>query len=62
MTRTRLLAALIMAPVAIAAMLLLETPWIMALAAVLFLAGLWEWFELAETPVPAPCCWSRTWR
>ncbi|HEY0662494.1 MAG TPA: phosphatidate cytidylyltransferase [Lysobacter sp.] len=48
MTRTRLLAALIMAPVAIAAMLLLETPWIMALAAVLFLAGLWEWFELAE--------------
>lgn len=48
MTRTRLLAALIMAPVAIAAMLLLPTPWIMALAAVLFLAGLWEWFELAE--------------
>ncbi|HEY1141040.1 MAG TPA: phosphatidate cytidylyltransferase [Lysobacter sp.] len=48
MTRTRLLAALIMAPVAIAAILLLSTPWIVALAAVVFLAGLWEWFELAE--------------
>ncbi|MGO0999797.1 phosphatidate cytidylyltransferase [Lysobacter sp. CA196] len=48
MTRTRLLAALVMAPVAIAAILLLSTPWMIALAAVLFLAGLWEWFDLAE--------------
>ncbi|MBU8975037.1 MULTISPECIES: phosphatidate cytidylyltransferase [unclassified Lysobacter] len=48
MTRTRLLAALVMAPVAIAAILLLPTPWMVALAAVLFLAGLWEWFDLAE--------------
>jgi phosphatidate cytidylyltransferase len=48
MTRTRLIAALVMTPVAIAAMLLLPTPWMMALAAVVFLAGLWEWFELAE--------------
>lgn len=48
MTKTRLLAALIMAPVAIAAILLLPTPWIVALTAVVFLAGLWEWFELAE--------------
>jgi phosphatidate cytidylyltransferase len=48
MTRTRLLAALIMAPIAIAAILLLSTPWIVALTAVVFLAGLWEWFELAE--------------
>ena len=48
MTQTRLLAALIMAPVAIAAILLLDTPWIMALSAVVFLMGLWEWFELAE--------------
>ena len=48
MTRTRLLAALIMAPIAIAAILFLSTPWIVALAAVVFLAGLWEWFELAE--------------
>lgn len=48
MTRTRLLAALVMAPVAIAAILLLPTPWMMVLAAMLFLAGLWEWFDLAE--------------
>lgn len=48
MTRTRLLAALVMAPLAIAAILLLPTPWMVALAAVLFLAGLWEWFDLAE--------------
>ncbi|SFK27902.1 phosphatidate cytidylyltransferase [Lysobacter sp. cf310] len=48
MTRTRLLAALVMAPIAIAAILLLPTPWVMALAAVLFLIGLWEWFDLAE--------------
>ena len=48
MTRTRLLAALVMAPLAIAAILLLPTPWMVALAAVLFLAGLWEWFDLAQ--------------
>ena len=48
MTRTRLLAALVMTPIAIAAILLLQTPWVMALAAVLFLIGLWEWFDLAE--------------
>ncbi len=48
MTKTRLLAALIMAPLAIAAILILSTPWVVALTAVLFLAGLWEWFELAE--------------
>ena len=48
MTRTRLLAALFMTPLAIAAVLLLQTPWLVAFAAVLFLAGLWEWFRLAE--------------
>jgi phosphatidate cytidylyltransferase len=48
MTQVRLLAALIMAPVAIAAILMLPTPWMMALAAVVFLIGLWEWFDLAE--------------
>ncbi|MEG3789472.1 phosphatidate cytidylyltransferase [Lysobacter sp. CCNWLW3] len=48
MTRTRLLAALVMTPIAIAAILLLQTPWVMAVAAVLFLIGLWEWFDLAE--------------
>jgi phosphatidate cytidylyltransferase len=48
MTRTRVAAALVLTPIAIAAMLLLPTPWLAALAAVLFLAGLWEWFRLAE--------------
>lgn len=48
MTRTRVLAALVMAPIAIAAILLLPTPWMIMLAAVVFLAGLWEWFDLAE--------------
>jgi phosphatidate cytidylyltransferase len=48
MTRTRLLAALVMAPIAIAAILMLPTPWMIMLAAVVFLAGLWEWFDLAE--------------
>lgn len=48
MTRTRILAALVMAPLAIAAVLLLPTPWLMLVVAILFLAALWEWFALAE--------------
>jgi phosphatidate cytidylyltransferase len=48
MTRTRLLAALFMTPLAIAAVLFLQTPWLVALAAVAFLAALWEWLRLAE--------------
>jgi phosphatidate cytidylyltransferase len=48
MTRTRVIAALILTPVAIAAILLLPTPWLVALAAVVFLVGLWEWFRLAD--------------
>jgi phosphatidate cytidylyltransferase len=48
MTKTRVLAALALTPLAIAAMLWLSQPLLMALAAVLFLAGLWEWFRLAE--------------
>ena len=48
MTRIRILAALVMAPVAIAAVLLLPTPWMMLAAAIVFLAALWEWFGLAE--------------
>jgi phosphatidate cytidylyltransferase len=47
MTRTRIGAALVMAPLAIAAILLLPTPWMMVAAAVVFLAGLWEWFDLS---------------
>ena len=48
MTRTRLLAALFMTPLAIAGVLFLDTPWLVAFGAVLFLMGLWEWFRLAE--------------
>ncbi|MCR6685307.1 phosphatidate cytidylyltransferase [Pseudoxanthomonas sp.] len=48
MTRTRVIAALVMAPTAIAAILLLPTPWLAALAALIVLAGLWEWLKLAE--------------
>ena len=47
MTRIRTIAALVMAPVAIAAILLLPTGWMMVLAAVVLLLGLWEWLELA---------------
>lgn len=52
MTRTRLLAALVMAPLAIAAVLLLSTPWMAALSAAAFLIGLWEWLRLAEIDDP----------
>lgn len=48
MTKTRTLAALVMGPLAILAVLFLPTPWMMVLAAVMFLAGLWEWFRLAD--------------
>lgn len=48
MTRTRLLAALVMTPLAILAILLLPTQWLAVLAAVVFLGGLWEWLRLAE--------------
>jgi phosphatidate cytidylyltransferase len=52
MTRTRLLAALVMAPLTIAAVLLLPTPWMAALSAAAFLIGLWEWLKLAEIDDP----------
>lgn len=48
MTRTRVIAALLMAPAAIAAILLLPTPWLAALGALVMLAGLWEWLKLAD--------------
>lgn len=48
MTKTRLLAALIMAPIAILTVLFAPTPILAALSAVLFLAALWEWLKLAE--------------
>ena len=48
MTKTRLLAALIMAPIAILSVLFMPTPILAALSALLFLAALWEWLKLAE--------------
>lgn len=48
MTKTRLWAALIMAPVAILSVLFVSTPVLAALSALLFLAALWEWLKLAE--------------
>ena len=48
MTKTRVLAALVMAPLAIAAILLLPTQWLALLAAVVFLGGLWEWLRLSD--------------
>ncbi len=48
MTRTRILAALLMAPLAIAAVLLLNTPWMAAVSAIVFLAALWEWLRLTD--------------
>ncbi|MDO5611377.1 MAG: phosphatidate cytidylyltransferase [Pseudomonadota bacterium] len=47
MTKTRVLTALVMGPLAIAAVLFLPTKWMMLLAALFFLGGLWEWFKLA---------------
>lgn len=48
MTRLRTLSALILAPIAIAAILLLSTPWMMVLSAIVFLAVLWEWLRLTD--------------
>ncbi len=54
MTKTRFLAALVMGPLAILAVLFLPTPWMMVLAAALFLGGLWEWFRLAAVEDTLP--------
>ena len=47
MTGLRTLTALIMTPIAIAAVLLLSTPWLTALAAIVVLVALWEWLRLS---------------
>ena len=47
MTKLRTLTALILAPIAIAAVLLLPTQWLTAAAAVVFLVALWEWLRLS---------------
>lgn len=58
MTKTRVIAALIMAPLAICAIVLLPSQWLAALAAVLFLTGLWECSSspASTTACRAPCC------
>lgn len=43
----RVLTALLLLPAAVAAVLLLPSPWFMALAAALLLLGLWEWTRLS---------------
>ena len=48
MTKTRILAALVMAPSVIGAVLLLPTGWLMLLSALVFLAAMWEWLKLAD--------------
>ena len=48
MTKTRILAALVMGPAAIAAVLLLPTAWLMLISALLCLAALWEWLKLVN--------------
>jgi len=45
--KTRIIAAFVMAPVAICALLLLPTPWLAAVAALVCLLGLREWFRLS---------------
>jgi phosphatidate cytidylyltransferase len=45
--RTRVMAALVMAPIAIAALLWLPTPYLAVMAAAVFLLGLWEWAAMA---------------
>jgi len=47
-TKARILAALVMAPSVIGAVLLLPTGWLMLLSALVFLAAMWEWLKLAD--------------
>ncbi|MEO5596151.1 MAG: phosphatidate cytidylyltransferase [Lysobacteraceae bacterium] len=54
MSRQRTITAAVLAPFAIAALLLLPTPWLAVIATILFLMGLWEWTRLVgiEDSVP----------
>lgn len=47
MSMQRTVTSLVMAPIAVAAVLFLATPWLAALIAVICLLGLWEWSRLA---------------
>ncbi|MFC4728502.1 phosphatidate cytidylyltransferase [Coralloluteibacterium thermophilus] len=52
MMRTRVITALLLAPLAICAVLLLPTAWFVALVAAVFLFGLWEYTRLADVAEP----------
>ncbi|GAB3734063.1 phosphatidate cytidylyltransferase [Silanimonas algicola] len=54
MSRTRILTGLVLAPTAVAGVLWLPTPWLALVAAVLLLAGLWEWTRLTGLSDPLP--------
>ncbi|MCK7592620.1 phosphatidate cytidylyltransferase [Pseudomarimonas salicorniae] len=50
--KQRILTALLMLPLAIAAVLWLPTGWFMALVAAVLLLGIWEWARLSGLPKP----------
>ncbi len=52
MTRDRILTALLLIPLAVAAILLLPTPWLAAIFALFTLIGGWEWGRLAGIDSP----------
>ncbi len=54
MSRIRIITGLTLAPAVIAGVLLLSTPWLALAAAVLVLAGLWEWARLTGLIEYAP--------
>ncbi|MCZ8114855.1 phosphatidate cytidylyltransferase [Silanimonas sp.] len=54
MSRTRILTGLVLAPTAVAGLLWLPTEWLALVAAVLLLAGLWEWTRLTGLSDPMP--------
>jgi phosphatidate cytidylyltransferase len=54
MSRTRILTGLVLAPAAVAGLLWLPTEWLALVAAVLLLAGLWEWTRLTGLSDPLP--------
>jgi phosphatidate cytidylyltransferase len=52
MSAQRIVTAAVMAPLVVAALLFLKTPYVAAIAAALFLLGLWEWSRLVGIAEP----------
>lgn len=50
--KQRILTALVLLPLAVAAVLWLPTGWFMAIVALILLIGMWEWSRLAGLPRP----------